>query len=84
MKYWNKNLRSRQHWTGLVHDVRTSNVLLMRYFEIDGALNKRKLWCQNNGSTSRFFYRTNHNQGYTSYWWFENPNDALLFALKWS
>lgn len=36
-------------------------------------------WCRENGSDSKFY---NH---YTNTrWWFENPDDAILFALWWS
>lgn len=84
MKYWNKSPRSRQHWTEIKHDIRGSNIKLMRYFEIDRATDHRKVWCQNNGSTARFYFRIVGESGYKSSWWFENSEDATLFLLRWS
>jgi hypothetical protein len=83
MRYWNKNPRSRQYWTKIIMDIRGSDIELMRYFEIDRATDQRKIWCQNNGSTRRFYFSFRGDSGYLTNWWFENPHDATLFVLRW-
>lgn len=95
MKYWNKNPHARSHWTRLIHNIKGSNVEFMRYFEIEKALQQRKIWCQRQESNSRFFYEYGENGSrvfafkasithYESTWWFEDPKDATLFLVQWS
>lgn len=39
-----------------------------------------KVWCQNNGSKDRFWFGPN----FCIDWYFENPEDALIFKLKFT
>ena len=64
-------------------NVRTSNIDLVRYFELDGALRNAKVWCQRQDSTARFYFQVPNWMNYETIWYFEDPKDALLFTLKW-
>lgn len=70
MKYWNKNKDVRiRCWTKVKRD---NKVPRFPY-----ALLKREL--QNDPSTGKFYmYHA------SDYIWFERPEDAVLFALRWS
>jgi len=35
-----------------------------------------KLWCQRHASPARFYF-------VNTKWWFENPEDAVVFKLQW-
>lgn len=38
-----------------------------------------KRWCQLQSSKGKFYYYYG-----TPTWWFENPEDATMFLMKWS
>ena len=42
-----------------------------------GSGEERKRWCQNQDSDGKFYFY------YQNSWWFERPEDATLFTLKW-
>lgn len=68
MKYWNKSRKYRDTWTMVVMD----NHHITNWEHL-------KHWCQNNSSKFRFYsgaYMRN-------IWYFENPEDALVFKLVW-
>lgn len=68
MKYWNKNKDVRLRCWVKVL-IKSRNV---RDHEI-------KRWCQQQPSNGRFYNYFGSNT-----WWFENPQDAMIFILKWS
>jgi hypothetical protein len=79
MKFYNKKKEYRNTWT-----------------QVEGpAFSHRaeaKRWCQQYGSTGRFYFPELSNvRGFGGFslkkgrkWYFENPQDALVFALVWS
>ena len=69
MKFWNKDKKIRtQTWTKVRRPV---NII----YNMD----EMKAWCKNQPSEGKFFVY------YASkYWWFERPEDAMWFALRWS
>jgi hypothetical protein len=67
MKFHNKQKRYRlAEWT--------------KISTVDIPFTKAKRWCQQHGSTGKFF--TDRHD--TSVWWFEVSEDALAFKLVWN
>lgn len=70
MKYWNKDKEIRRRcWTRIP---RPKNLYHIGDQEL-------KRWCQQQSSTGKFYVYYG-----TDTWWFERPEDASWFALKWS
>jgi hypothetical protein len=70
MKYWNKDRDIRRRcWTQVV---RPKNLYHIGDTEL-------KRWYQQQSSTGKFYVYYG-----TDTWWFERPEDATLFALRWS
>jgi hypothetical protein len=77
MKFYNKNPKLRNTWT--------------KISPCDFDVIHLKKWCQNIGSDSRFYFKYSYqkfppfNKPMPSHtvWYFENPEDALLFKLTW-
>ena len=67
MKFYNKKSKLRETWTKV---------------EVTGYINRPELkrWCQNQPNKSRFFFRY---FDYSSPWYFEDPEDAVYFKLRW-
>lgn len=81
MKYWNKSKRTRQQcWTAVQRPIVWSripggNAAFPEMQRID----EMKLWCQQQASTGRFYFKGNDTT-----WWFELGKDATWFVLNWS
>lgn len=68
MKYWNKD-----------KDVRHRCWIKIVRAKGRHSDSEVKRWCQQNPSTGKFYYYYGN-----STWWFERPEDATLFILRWS
>jgi hypothetical protein len=79
MRFWNKNLRAREHWTkvkcplNLVFQGKTF-AILSDHDRVTAAIR----WCQKRPERTRF-YRDND-----GWWYFEDSKDATWFILNWS
>jgi len=70
MKYCNKDPEIRyQSWTKINIDTSTPRW----YYDTE----EKTQWCKAQNSQGKFYY-------YYSNWWFELPEDATLFALRWA
>jgi hypothetical protein len=80
MKYFNKTKTRRRNWTVVIVSVK------------DRTFEGLKVWCQRHPSTHRFYGEIIWNlnkdsegrivsQWAQTKWWFENPEDALVFKL---
>lgn len=77
MKYSNKHKKAREHWTKLEGPSLFRKAIL-------------KLWCQQYPSKARFWFDDPHwtgssaagNLNITWTWYFEDPQDAIIFKLK--
>lgn len=70
MKYWNKDKDIRRRcWTQIS---RPKNLYHIGDVEL-------KRWCQQQCSSGKFYVYYG-----TDTWWFEKPEDAVLFVLRWS
>lgn len=74
MKFYNKRKVQRSGWC---------KVTGPSYHNLYSA----KRWCQQNGSSSRFYFEQHVNAAVIKYttpvWYFEDPEDALVFRLTW-
>ncbi len=75
MKFYNKKKATRMNWT-----------MITMPDSYDAA--NAKIWCQRHLSAGRFYFkhvRVNSKYTYfwTSTWWFESAEDALVFKLRW-
>jgi hypothetical protein len=83
MKYWNKDKETRRtHWTKVSHPRKYVLMSLpggWARMPSDVSTQELKRWCQLQPSTGKFY----HYYGADS-WWFERPEDATFFVLRWS
>lgn len=83
MKYWNKTREVRRRcWTQIVwrpHD--------MNFYTVDLNIEEMKRWCQHQPGGrfwhSEHFAKTDTAPDYYWIWWFERPQDATAFVVKW-
>lgn len=84
MKYWNKDKEVRRRcWTKVQKPPQTPYRIeigmtgtITRTYATNDDL---KRWCQQQDSTGKFYFYYGSDN-----WWFENPEDAVIFKLKWS
>jgi hypothetical protein len=70
MKWWNKK-RGRENFTKV-------DVPMSVWYQADRDSGvDLQVWCKRQPSTGKFYY-------YYDKWYFEKPEDATYFVLKWS
>lgn len=70
MKYWNKDQELRtQTWTMI--NLYNGQPLWNSSFK------EKTQWCKSQTSPGKFYH-------YYHKWWFEYPEDATMFALRWA
>lgn len=82
MKYWNKSKEVRQRcWTQVILEQKRTKTILpsgaIAWFPKFRADAEIKQWCQRQKSTGKFYSDSDS-------WWFELPQDATWFTLKWT
>ena len=72
MKYWNKDKEIRRnYWTRVS---RPKNL-----YHVSDAVLKR--WCNEQSGDGKYYVYYGYG---TDSWWFERPEDATMFVLRWA